>query len=53
MMRVIINYGYYIAGLLDAEMNKAENRPLGTLGSIRVRRERSNQSSYRISELWR
>lgn len=42
MMRVIINYDYYIVSLFDMNMNTAENRPFGTLESIRVRRERSN-----------
>jgi hypothetical protein len=41
-MRAIINYDYYIVCLFDFEMNKAENRPFGTLESIRVRGERSN-----------
>jgi len=42
MMRVIINYVYYIVSLLDIDLNTAENRPFGTLESIRVRGERSN-----------
>jgi hypothetical protein len=37
MMRVIINYDYYIVCLSYFEINKAENRPFGTLESIRVR----------------
>jgi hypothetical protein len=41
-MRAIINYDYYIVCLLDSEMNKAENRPFGTLESIRVRGKRSD-----------